>query len=108
VQLVTELQQQTLRQLRIDGPELGQGAMALVGLQQTEVGEGQLKAAAIQIPIHSGSSAIRSHRATAEPARRGWSDQQVALLFLPRSCASGKCRFATSCVLISRWGRSIS
>jgi hypothetical protein len=84
VQPVTELEQQALRQLGIDRSELGKGAMALLRLQQAKVGDGQLEAAAIQIPIHSGSSAPGSQRVGAPITSGRWPDQQVALPPLPR------------------------
>lgn len=86
MQPVTELEQQAFRQLGIDGAELGQGAMPLVGLQQAKVGDGQLEAAAIQIPIHSSSSAPGSQRSARAATSGRWPDQQVALLPLPLAC----------------------
>lgn len=69
MQAVAQLKLQPLRQAGIDGAELGEGAAALLGMELAQVGEGQLEATAIQIRIHSGSSAPGSQRSGAVTAR---------------------------------------
>ena len=69
MQPVAQLELQPLGQAWIDGAELGEGAAALLGMEMTQVGQGQFQATAIQFRIHSGSSAPGSQRAAAGAAR---------------------------------------
>ena len=69
MQPVAQLQLQPVGQAWIDGAELGEGAAALLGMEMTQVGEGQFQATAIQFRIHSGSSAPGSQRPAAGAAR---------------------------------------
>mgnify|MGYP003338667878 CR=1 FL=1 len=69
MQPVAQLQLQPVGQAWIDGAELGEGAAALLGMEMTQVGEGQFEATAIQIRIHRSSSAPGSQRPAAAQAR---------------------------------------
>ena len=69
MQPVTELKLKPVGQAWIDGPELGEGAAALLRVEIAQVGEGQFEATAIQIQVHSSSSAAGSQRHSLGPAR---------------------------------------
>lgn len=59
---VAELQDQALRQAWVDGPELGDGAAALFGIEVAQIGHRQVQTTSIQIRIHSVSSTGGSER----------------------------------------------
>jgi len=69
VEAIAQLQLQPVCQAGIDRAELGEGAAALLGVELAKVGERQFQATAIQIRIHSGSSAPGSQRPAVLPAR---------------------------------------
>jgi len=70
-QAEAELEDQTLGQARVDGPELSDRTTALLRRQVAQIGHGQVQTTAIQIQIHSGSSTAGSQRRRRRPASGG-------------------------------------